>query len=417
MLTSKKLELRRSEIRQELSVLAGKDAPSEDETRKMGELDTEYRTAETRYRAALISEDEERRDAGAELETRSDTEWADMMAGFEMRQVALALDEGRSMNGRTQEIVSELRSAGGYQGIPIPWDALEIRAGETAAAGTPNPMRTAPIIERLFANSVAARMGVQMINVGVGEMEYPVTTSKVSAGWGANETADVPGPSVYATTDRPLSPDHNLGINMEITRKAMKQSGAGLEMAVRRDMNGAIAEAVDRAVFQGSGTGGEPTGVIAGAAGFGITSTAVDAAASYAAFRAAVVRFITANAASGGGEVNLLLRPEIFNGMDDDLITGTAVSEWDRLVAKVGNVVLSSNALAAPTGAPVESLGILTTSAGGVAPVFCGTWGGVDLIRDPYTKAKSGALLLTALTTMDVTVSRPVQTEILTGLQ
>lgn len=336
MLDSVKIQRRQSEIRQELAELVGKESPSEDETRSMTGLDSEYRTNETRYRSALIAEDEERREAGAELETRSEREWSEMMDRFEVRQVALALDEGRALEGQTAEIVTELRGSGGYQGIPVPWDALEIRAGETVAAGTPNPIRTAPIIERLFANSVAARMGVQMINVGVGEMEYPVTTSAVSAGWAGDETSDVPGPTVYATTDRPLKPDHNLGINMEITRKAMKQSGAGLEQAVRRDMNGAIAEAVDKAVFQGSGSGGQPTGVIAGASGFGITETAVDAAASYAAFRAAVVRFITANAASGGGEVNLLLRPEIFDGMDDDLISGTAVSQWDRLVAKVG---------------------------------------------------------------------------------
>ncbi len=415
MLDSMKITRRQSEIRQSLAELAGKETPSEDEVRSMETLDTEYRQNEVRFRAAITAEDTERREAGEELETRSDAEYAEMMGQFEMRQVALALDEGRSLDGQTAEIVQELRSAGGYQGIPVPWEALEVR--NTVAAGTPDPMRTAPIIDRLFANSVAAQMGVQMVNVGVGELEYPVTTSAVTAGWATNETADVPGPTAYVTTDRPLSPDHNLGINMEITRKAMKQSGAGLEQAVRRDMNGAIGEAVDRAVFQGSGSAGEPTGVIAGAAGFGITETPIDAAASYAAFRAAVVRFITANAASGGADVNLLLRPEIFDGMDDNLLTGTAVSEWDRLVAKVGNVVLSSNALATPSGSPAESIGIMTTSAGGVAPAFVGTWGAVDLIRDPYTKAKSGALLLTALTTMDVTVSRPVQTEILTGLQ
>ena len=71
MLTSKKLELRRSEIRQNLAELANIETPSEDETRKMGELDTEYRAKEAQYRAALISEDEERSTAGAELETRS----------------------------------------------------------------------------------------------------------------------------------------------------------------------------------------------------------------------------------------------------------------------------------------------------------------------------------------------------------
>ncbi|MEM6956152.1 MAG: phage major capsid protein, partial [Myxococcota bacterium] len=44
-------------------------------------------------------------------------------------------------------------------------------------------------------------------------------------------------------------------------------------------------------------------------------------------------------------------------------------------------------------------------------------WGAVDLIRDPYSDAASGGLRLTALATMDVTVSRAEQLEILTGLQ
>ncbi|WP_323782927.1 hypothetical protein [Leisingera sp.] len=41
----------------------------------------------------------------------------------------------------------------------------------------------------------------------------------------------------------------------------------------------------------------------------------------------------------------------------------------------------------------------------------------MDLIRDPFSDAASGGLGLTALATMDVTISRAVQTEILTGLQ
>ena len=111
MLDSVKISRRQSEIRQELATLVGKDKPTEDETRSMESLDTEYRQNETRYRAALIAEDEERREAGQELETRSDREWSDMMGRFEMRQVALALDEGRTLNGATGEIVTELRAA------------------------------------------------------------------------------------------------------------------------------------------------------------------------------------------------------------------------------------------------------------------------------------------------------------------
>jgi hypothetical protein len=276
-----------------------------------------------------------------------------------------------------------------------------------------------PIIDRIFADSAAARMGASMVNIGIGEAEYPVTTSSVAAGWAATETGNVAGPTVYATTDRPMKPDHTLGITMKITRRALKQTGDSLEQAVRRDMNGAITEAMDKAVFLGSGSSGQPTGIIPGAAGFGITATAIDAAASWAAFRAAVVRFMTANAAGSPGAVRLLMRPEVWSDLDETLISGTAVSEWDRLTRNIpaANIVMSSNALAAPAGDPLATSAILTTTVGGVPPIFVGTWGAIDLIRDPFSDAPSGGLRLTALATMDVTVSRAAQIEILTGIE
>lgn len=419
MLESVKIARRQSEIRQQLAELAGKENPTEDETRSMEKLDLEYRQNETRYRAALIAEDTERRDAGAELETRSDTEWAEMMAGFELRQVALFLDEGRQLDGQTAEIVTELRSEGGFRGVPIPWQALETRAGETVAIGTPNPIQTRPIIDRLFPDSVAARMGAQMISIDAGAVEWPVTTSAVTAGWANGETANVAGPTTYATTDRALTPDHNLGIQMRITRKTLKQSGAALEQAVRRDMNGAMGQAMDKAVFLGTGADGQPLGVITGAATYGLTSTAVEALASWGAFRSAVTRFMGANAAASPDAVRAMIRPELWDYLDGALISGTAVSEWDRLVKNIpaGNIAMTNNALAAPTGTPSATSALLTTAAGGVAPIFVGAWGAVDMIRDPFSDAQSGGLRITALATMDVTVARPAQLELLTDLE
>jgi hypothetical protein len=202
---------------------------------------------------------------------------------------------------------------------------------------------------------------------------------------------------------------------MKITRKALKQSGDALEQAVRRDMNGCLAVGMDRAVFQGAGSGGEPAGVFVGS--YSITSTAVTAAPTWKAFRAAVRRFMLANAISSPSEVNLLVRPEVWDKLDDTLITNTAVSELDRLLKNVPNFYLSSNALDAPTGSPAASKALLTCSAGGVAPIFVGTWGAIDLIRDVFSDAASGGLRLTALATMDVTVSRAEQLQILTGIQ
>jgi HK97 family phage major capsid protein len=417
MLQSVQISRRQSEIRQELASLAAIETPSDDETRSMSNLDSEYRNNETRYRAALIAEDEERREAGAELETRSDREWSDLVGQYEVRQAVLALDEGRSLSGATNEIVTELRSNHGYRGVPVPWQALEIRAGETVSTGTPDPVSTRPIIDRLFPSSVAARMGTSMINITSGEVDFPVVTSSVSAGWAASETGAVASAVPFETADQPLAPDQTLGVQMKITRKSLKQSGAALEQAIRRDMNNAIGQTLDAAVFLGTGASGQPTGIFAGAAGWGITETAIDASVNWSVFRDAVVRFMTGNAATGPGDVRLMIRPEIWSAMDGDLITGTAVSEWDRLKQQVGSIVVSSNALAAPTGSPLATSAVMTTSAGGTPPIFFATWGAVDMIRDPYSDAASGGLRLTGLVTADLTISRASQIEILTGLQ
>jgi hypothetical protein len=73
--------------------------------------------------------------------------------------------------------------------------------------------------------------------------------------------------------------------------------------------------------------------------------------------------------------------------LDAALISGTAVSEWDRLTSHIGNPAIS-NVIPAETA-------IMTATVQGVAPGYLGIYGALDLIRDPYTKAGSGQLVLT----------------------
>jgi len=417
MLESVKIQRRQSEIRQALTALIGKEKPTEDETRSMETLDTEYRVNETRYRASLVAEDQERREAKDELETRGDKEWAALIGRFEVRQVALYLDEGAKIEGATAEVIQELRSHGGYRGVPVPWAALELRTGETVASGTPAPKITAPIIDRIFPESAAVRMGARMVNIAQGSEEYPLTSSSVSGGWQSSETGSVGGPTAYSTAQRTLAPNNTYGITMKITRKSLKQSGPGLEDAVRRDMNGCLAQGLDAAVFLGAGSSGEPAGILVGS--YSITSTSVAAAAAWSVFRSAVKRFMTDNAISSPSDVKLMIRPEVWDEMDGILFTNTAVSEWDKMVANLGaeNIVMSANALAAPTGSPAASKALLTCAPGGVPPIFVGSWGEIDLIRDPYSDAASGGLRVTALATLDVSAGRAKQLQILTGIQ
>ena len=419
MLESVKIQRRQSEIRQALADLVGKTNPTEDDTRAMETLDGEYRQNEIRFRAALTAEDTERREAGADLETREGRQWADLVQGFELRQAVFHLDEGKAFTGQTAEVIEEMRSAGGYRGVPVPLGALlETRAGETIASGTPDPMQTMPIVDRLFAQTVAGRMGVATVNIAQGEREYPVVSSSIAAAWADGELANVAGPTAFATTDKALAPDSNFGVQLRLTRKAMKQSGAGLEAAMRRDMLNAMQTGLDRAVFLGTGADGQPLGIIPGAVTYGITSTAANATASYALFRAAAIRFMLANAAASPADVRLMMRPETWGTLDGAIFdAGSGITEWDRLSRAMPSTVTTSNALAAPAGDPLESTAVMTTTAGGLPPAFMAIWGGVDLIRDVYTDAQSGGLRLTGIVTADVTVPRGSQVEIITDIR
>jgi HK97 family phage major capsid protein len=344
MLESKKLELRRSEIRQELATLAAKPEPSEDEIRSMETLDKEYRTAETRYRAALVSEDEERREAGGELETREGKQWSEMLAGFEVRQLVAALDHGHQITGQTAEIVAEMRSQGQYQGIPMPIEALEQR--NTASTGVVDPKATRPIFDRLFPASVAARLGVNSISIPQGSVEFPVATQGAVAGWAATEGGNVPNATAFQTAETMLAPDHTLGAHMRISRKAVKQT-AGLEQAIRRDMSAAIGAELDRAILVGSGAAGEPAGLVDQATGSGVW------AATWAAVRAEVVEFMEANAISDPGQVRMAITPAMWSALDDAIFdAGSGITEWQRLTGGVGAPALSTQLSADTAGFP-----------------------------------------------------------------
>tara|TARA_R110002049_G_scaffold196097_2_gene365180 strand:- start:57 stop:1313 length:1257 start_codon:yes stop_codon:yes gene_type:complete len=418
MLESVRIQKKQSEVREKLAVLAAVETPSDEQLTEMRALDKTYQGNEVQYRAALTSEDTERREAGADFESRSEKEFAELIQNFELRQIAAALDDGSQLSGQTAEVVAEMRSHGSYQGLPIPLEALEQRAGETVASGTPDPRETRPIIDRLFPASVMGRMGAQLVNITNGQIEWPVATGGAVVGWGDGELANVGAASAYTTVDKALSPDHHMGAQMTLSRKALKQSGAALEAAVRRDLNAAISTELDRVAFLGAGSSGEPLGLIPGVGTYGFDVNDVSGPASYAAFRAAAVEFLTRNAATAFSDIRLLFRHELLNTLDGAVFeTGSASTMYDFVVSRFGSVISTGNSLSAPSGSPAESSAIMTTSVGGIAPFFVGIWNGVDLVRDPYTKAASGQLVLTGIVTTDITVARPAQIGLITGLQ
>lgn len=415
MLRSQTLQLRQSEIRSRLAEIQAKDELDDELRGKMDELTTEYRKNETELRAALISE-EARRQADAPEDSQA-RERRNLESQFEVRQAISVLTERTAMlSGPTAELVQDMRSQEGakYQGIPVPYSALLDTRADTVSSGTPDPVMTAPIIDRVFADSVASRMGVQQINIAFGDKEYPIASQGAVFNWVASEGADLAAAVAYQTGDVTLSPAQTGGCRVDVTREAMKQSGPNLEAAIRRDMRASIQQGLDRAVYLGSGSSGEPSGLFVDGA---VPVTAVGAAATYSVFRDEAIAFMDANLIGSFDSIRILTRPAIMTGMDETLLTGTSETEWDRFLRRFNNPIVSSNAVAAPAGSPLAVNALMSVSHAGVPPVWSALYGGIDMITDIYTKAPSGTMTIVALLTFDLAISRPIQLKKLTGLQ
>lgn len=187
----------------------------------------------------------------------------------------------------------------------------------------------------------------------------------------------------------------------DCVRAVLRPFGASIGRAVLwQDQTGAY-----HAFFRD----GQPLGLIPGAVTYGIAVQAVGARATWGAFRTQIVAFMQGNAISSPADVRVAFPPAIWAELDS-LQAGDAspMWEWDRLVKNVGTPAISSII-------PAETA-ILTATVQGIAPGYLGLYGGVDLIRDPFTKAASGQLVLTGLVTADFTVPRGAQTRILNDM-
>ena len=58
-----------------------------------------------------------------------------------------------------------------------------------------------------------------------------------------------------------------------------------------------------------------------------------------------------------------MMRPEVWAYMDEQLISSTAVSQWNRMLANIpaANMAMTTNALAAPSAAFLPTTALLTT--------------------------------------------------------
>ena len=232
-------------------------------------------------------------------------------------------------------------------------------------------------IGKLRNATIGRRLGVRYLDGLQGNIAF--VTGGADAAWVAEEAAASKQKPTY--TKAVMSPKR-LQVLQGVTYDLMHQSSKALDNLIMEDMVKAHAVALDAAIFAGSGSSGQPTGVLS----------------------ASGVNTITIDASNGGPLTHdLLVQMETEVGIDNGLL--------DDTLAYVSNAKVQGKLKFFMSNGIPSNLG--TGSAfsaaifGNWSEVLVGSWGGLQLIVDPYTAKANGVLEISAAAYHDVLVRTP----------
>ena len=250
---------------------------------------------------------------------------------------------------------------------------------------------------KLRGEMLAARLGVNFIDNLTGNLN--IVTGGADAAWVAEDVAATKAKPAYAKMT--LSPKR-LQVLQGVTYDLIHQNSKSVDALIMADMVKAHAAALDAAIFAGSGSSGQPTGVL-GRAGNTVSIDGTGGPITYAKL-VEMEQMV--------GEDNGLL-DETLAYVSNAKVMGKLktipqVAGYPWYLLNEGKVngypFFMSNAL--PSNL-TKSTGSNLSAAifGPFSQVICGTWGGgLQFIIDPYTAKASGVLEVTAIAYHDVAV-------------
>ena len=400
MTVRQNIELRRSEIRQRLGAIAEIDGDGRTDViaSEQNLLMVELRESEPRLQAAIAAEESDTR-----LKNPGDGEGAEHRAirsRVNVSDYMGAALEQRAVDGAALEYNQVLHIPGNRFPLEMLAPAIEHRAETNVDAAA--TQRT--WLDRLFAETMSAYIGVSFEAVPPGLASFPVTATGPSGAQRARMEAA--GAGAWTLSVSELKPKRNTVHLVFSSEDAARLPG--LEDALGRDMRMSIQEAVDRAVFNAD-TGADGTDAdIAGLktlAGTEKTLTQANKIKADETFKA-FLELVDGRHASTIGELRVVSSVGS-NVLWGGTIHNSAASNETiaQFLARSGVSWRTRDGIDANTangdfGAYIgRQRGI---QGAGVAAV----WNSGELIRDPYTSAAKGEVNLTLAYLWDFAVPR-----------
>lgn len=283
------------------------------------------------------------------------------------------------------------------QGIMIPVDVLGMWKQRDLNTSDDNEivatnLLAGDFIDVLRNSASVMAAGARMLPGLVGNVAIPKKTAASSGGWISTEggAASESEPTFGTVSLTPKT----VGAFTDMTRQLILQSTPSVEALVRDDLTQALALAIDKGALEGSGSSGQPTGIL--------NTSGVNKPTSFAAAVptfAEMVALETAVAEDNAlmGNLAYITDAATYGGLKTkakDAGSGLFVIENGQ--ANGYNVIRSQQCTAG------------NVYFGNFSDLLIGMWAGLDLTVDPYTSSNTGTVRVVALQTVDVAVRHAV---------
>ena len=387
MLKSQRITIQLSEIRQKINAMPD-DASAED----LNALTAEYNRLEAAYRAAIIGEQEET--PAAPPEDGQPAEIRRLLGRASLGVYLTGAAAQRDLDGAEKELREAIFGDDARADLfPIdlllPQDApaTEERADAATNVTTATLETQATIIQRVFAGSAAAYLGVAMPTVAAGQANYPVLT--------AGTTADVREPGVAqdaaaatlaVQSVNPVRATARYLFGIESTVMVR-----GFEEALAQDIRAVLSDKLDHLTINGQAAVNNVSPAFQGILSALTDPTAETDESTWETYLAAYTDRVDGRFSMDSSNVRLLVNPNTFQHAWDLEVGTDGRSGLLRDKLPMGRFRASANMPATASGV-ADAIAFATGNGMGyVAPV----WRGVSAIRDPYTAASEGQVALT----------------------
>lgn len=302
-------------------------------------------------------------------------------------------------------------SAGFFMPMNVTLDARAAYNTGTASQGgnlVATNLLAGSFIDILRAKTLVAKLGAQFLSGLVGNVAIPRQNGSATTYW-VTEGNDVT--EAEGTFDMVTMTPKTLGARSKITRQMMQQSTPDIEMLVRNDLAASIAVGIDKAAIAGSGTAGQPTGIM-NMAGIGsIVKGANGGAVTIDDLIDMETAVAMANADVDGAAFAYLTNPKVVGALKklkstngEYLWTGFGQGVQKGTPGEINGYPVGRTTQVPSNGTKGTSAGICSSLIfGNWSDLLIGEWGILEILPNPYGSGfNSGSLDIRALQTVDV---------------